>query len=160
MTFTENELRVPGTVEIGGHQVKRYHIAQVGTPIEELVRTAAYELLPRLLPAPDGKAPPASFAVLHHGTGTGAYLCAYSWVWGTVIECRTAAAGMPLLGCANQDPENFRPLDRPWIGCVWELAPLEHERSAWVRHGLMPASPDLDGYLADVVAEGPVGDPA
>lgn len=46
------------------------------------------------------------------------------------------------------------------IGCVWELAPLEHERSAWVRPGLMPASPDLDGYLADEVADGPVGDPA
>ena len=28
--------------------------------------------------------------------------------------------------------------DRPSIGGVWELAPFEHERSAWVRHVLQP----------------------
>jgi hypothetical protein len=42
---------------------------------------------------------------------------------------------------------------------VWELAPLEHERSAWVRHVLTPDEPDLDAYVADQAAPGPVGRP-
>jgi hypothetical protein len=43
------------------------------------------------------------------------------------------------------------------VGCVWELAVLEHERAAWVRHMLTPAEPDLAAYLADRPADGPVG---
>jgi hypothetical protein len=160
MPFAQKQLRVPGTVEVSGRQVKRYHIAPAGTPVEERVQQAAYRLLPGLLPGPDDETPPASFVVLHRGSDTGAYLCAYSWVWGNVVECRTAAAGIPFLGCADHDPANFRPLDRPWIGCVWELAPLEHERSAWVRHVLDPSEADLEGYLADVLAEGLIGGPA
>jgi hypothetical protein len=45
-------------------------------------------------------------------------------------------------------------LDRPWIGCVWELSPLHHERNAWVRHILTGDSPDLDGYVADSMPSG------
>jgi hypothetical protein len=48
-------------------------------------------------------------------------------------------------------------LGKPWIGCVWELAVLEHERAAWVRHILSPATPDLDGYLNDLHPEKPIG---
>src|SRR6266542_4063793 len=40
---------------------------------------------------------------------------------------------------------------------VWELPPLGHERSAWVRHVLAPAEPDLGGYLADTLPEGKTG---
>ena len=32
--------------------------------------------------------------------------------------------------------------------------PIHHERSAWVRHILMPDAPDLDGYLADSMLSG------
>jgi hypothetical protein len=46
-------------------------------------------------------------------------------------------------------------LDRPWIGCIWELPPFGHERSASVRHVLDTDRPDLDGYLADVYPDGP-----
>jgi DNA-binding transcriptional regulator YhcF (GntR family) len=36
--------------------------------------------------------------------------------------------------------------------CVWELAVMQHERSAWLRHVLREdGRPDLDGYLADVL---------
>jgi hypothetical protein len=154
MSFTEKYLRAPGPVEIAGRQVKRYHVSTLDADIEDGIQKAAYGFLPRLLPAPDDETPPASFAVLHRGTGTAAYLCAYSWVWGNVIDCRTAAAGVPFLGCADQDPENFSALAQPWIGCVWELAPLGHERSAWVRHVLEPDQPDLAAYLADVLPDG------
>ncbi len=56
-----------------------------------------------------------------------------------------------------KDPERFAELARPWIGCVWELPPLGHERSAWVRHVLAPDEPDLPGYLADLLPEGKTG---
>jgi len=42
---------------------------------------------------------------------------------------------------------------------VWELAPFAHERSAWVRHMLVPAAAPLNAYLGDVMQDGPVGGP-
>ena len=152
MTFHEKYLRAAGTVAVGGRQVKRYHVS-IEPEIEETIKKAAAEFLPRLLAAPD-ETPPAAFVILHRGAGSAAYLNAYSWVWDNVIECRTAAAGVPFLGCPDEDPEHFTELTRPWIGCVWELAPLGHERAAWVRHMLSPDRPDLAGYLADVLPDG------
>jgi hypothetical protein len=154
MTFTEKYLTSLPPIEAANRQVKRYHNSPVGRPIEDEVEEAAYRLLPALLPAVDEETPPASFAVLHRGMNSGAYLVAYSWVWGNVIECASAVAGIPFLGCADECPDNFTTLTRPWMGCVWELAPLGHERSAWVRHVLAPAQPDLPAYLSDVVADG------
>ena len=153
MTFNEKYLRAAGTVTVGGRQVKRYHIS-IESEIEVGIQKAAAEFLPRLLPSPDDETPPASFVIVHRGAGSAAYVNAYSWVWGNVIECRTAAAGVPFLGCPDEDPEHFAELARPWIGCVWELAPLGHERAAWIRHVLSPASPDLAAYLADVLPDG------
>lgn len=151
MSFTEKYLRALGPVEIAGRQVKRYHVTTVAAGIENGVQRAAYEFLPRLLPPGDDQTPPASFVIVHRGAGPAAYLCSYSWVWENVIECRTAAAGVPFLGCPDEDPEHFAAISRPWIGCVWELAPLGHERLAWIRHILTPDQPDLAGYLADVL---------
>jgi hypothetical protein len=37
----------------------------------------------------------------------------------------SAVAGQPVIGCVDVD--HFSELDKPWIGCVWELAMLEHE---------------------------------
>ncbi len=159
MTFTQRFLRVPPVIEVGGRQVKRYHVNAADAEIRDGVLAAAYDFLPRMLPEPDGETPPGGWAVLHRGTGSAAYLSSYSWVWGNVVECRTAVAGLPVLGCPDENPENFTHLTRPWIGCVWELPPLGHERSAWVRHVLAPDTPDLAGYLADTLPEGRTGGP-
>jgi hypothetical protein len=67
---------------------------------------------------------------------------------------RGAAPGQPELDCPDDDPTHFIVVDRPWIGCVWELPPIHRERNAWVRHILMPDAPDLDGYLADSMLSG------
>ena len=83
--------------------------------------------------------------------------CAHSWVWGNVVEMRLAVAGEPYLGCPDTDPEHFGVFDRRWIGCIWELAPLGHERSSWVRHILEPDQPDLTGYINDTLPEGRTG---
>ncbi|GII63388.1 hypothetical protein Skr01_34730 [Sphaerisporangium krabiense] len=156
MPFTEGFLRVTGTIDVAGRHVKRYHVSTLDAEIEPEVQRAAYAFLPRLLPGPD-ETPPAAFTVLHRGSGGACYLNAYTWVWDNVLECHTAAAGVPFLGCADTDPTHFTELARPWIGCVWELPPLEHERAAWVRHMLAPDEPLLPAYLADTLPEGRVG---
>jgi hypothetical protein len=157
MAFTEKNLTAPGPVLASGRHVKRYHIDRPGHEIEPEVAKAAYDLVPALLPEPDATTPPASWAVLHRGSDTGAYLVVYSWVWDNVVEARALTAGQPTLGCPDDNPAHFVELGKPIIGCVWELAVLEHERAAWVRHILSPARPDLDGYLSDLHPERPIG---
>lgn len=159
MAFEEKFLTTPPPIEVGGRHFKRYHVTADPTGIDPEVEKAAYAVLPRLLPEPDGT-PPAGFLVLHRGGDTGAYLNVYSWVWDNVLHFCGAAAGQPALDCPDLDPTQFAVQSRPWIGCVWELPPLTHERDAWVRHMLAPHAPDLDAYLADSLAEGTTGGPA
>jgi hypothetical protein len=163
MAFTEKYLVVRDPVDIGGRHVKRYHVTDDPAGIAPEVERAARAILPELLPEPDGT-PTASFAVLHRGGDTGAYLNLYSWVWDNVLHFAGAAAGQPALDCPDTDPTHFVRLTGPgtaherfWIGCVWELAPLDHERNAWVRHMLAPDVPDLAGYLADSLRSGTTG---
>jgi hypothetical protein len=157
MAFAERFLTTPDRVDVAGRQVKRYHINIDDTEIDQAVQDAAYAMLPRLMPPPD-ETPPASFSVLHR-SAMGAYLLVYSWTFADVLDCRTTVAGVPALDCPDEDPTHFIVSTRHWIGCVWELAPLEHERSAWVRHILQPDRPDLAGYLADQHAPGGIGGP-
>lgn len=154
MPIAEMHLSTPGVIRCNGRRVKRYHLTADGGKIADGIQDAAYEFLPRLLPRPDDETPPAGWAVLFKPPGAAAYLVAYSWTWVNVVECRPAAAGVPELGCQDQNPEHFTLVDRRWIGCVWELAPLGHERSAWIRHVLAPQTPDLPGYLTDTLPEG------
>ncbi|MEU8700390.1 hypothetical protein AB0C61_22525 [Streptomyces sp. NPDC048680] len=156
MAFEEKFLRTPPPIEVAGRRIKRYHVTADPAGIAPEVEEAAYAVLPELLPARDGT-PPAGFVVLHRGGDTGSYLNAYSWVWDNVLHFRGAAAGQPALDCPDLDPTHFVVQSRPWIGCVWELPPLTHERDAWVRHVLAPEHPDLAAYLADSVAEGTTG---
>jgi hypothetical protein len=157
MTFAEKQMRAAGVIETAGRWVKRYHISAADGQIPDGIQAAAYEFLPRLLPKPDGEAPPGGWVVLHKGAAVPAYLVAYSWTWGNVVECQAAVAGIPELGAEDENPENFTVLERPWMGCVWELAPFCHERAAWIQHVLAPEAPDLVGYLADVLPDGSTG---
>jgi hypothetical protein len=153
MTFTEKHLTSQPPIELAGWHVKRYHVTPDPAGIEPAVEKAALDHLPRLMPDRDGT-PPAAFVVVHRGGDGAAYLNAYAWVWDNVLHMRGAAAAQPELGCPDDDPTHFMTLDRPWIGCVWELAPIQHERNAWVRHMLVPEVADLGGYLADSMASG------
>ncbi|WP_069773336.1 hypothetical protein [Streptomyces sp. LUP30] len=160
MPFVEKPLTVLPPMELAGRWIKRYHVTADPAGIAPEVEQAAYAILPDLLPEPDGT-PPATFVVLHRGGDDGAYLNAYSWVWDNVLHFGGAAAGQPVLGCPDHDPTHFVTTDRPWIGCVWELPPILHERDAWVRHMLdRPASeaPDLEAYLADSLTDRTTGE--
>ncbi|KUM85656.1 hypothetical protein OIE43_07795 [Streptomyces pseudovenezuelae] len=156
MSFTEKLLTVLPPIEVAGRHVKRYHVTADPAGIAPDVEKAAYEILPELLPEPDGT-PPATFVVLHRGNDDGAYLNAYSWVWDNVLHFCGASAGQPVLGCPDDDPTRFVRPELPWIGCVFELPPILHERNAWVRHLLTPEVPDLAAYLADSLPDGTTG---
>jgi hypothetical protein len=152
MPFKEKHIRVLPPVEIAGRAVKRYYVFPDSIGIEPEIEKAALDILPELFPEPD-QTPAATFMVLHRGGNGAAYLNAYNWVWDNVLHMSGAAAAEPALNCPDDDPTNFMVLDSKWIGCVYELPPLVHERDAWVRHVLAPDQPDLDGYLADSMAE-------
>lgn len=156
MAFTERFISSKPVWNVAGRQLKRYHLNERDEEIETSIQDAAHAFVASLVPEPDGETPASGFCVLHRSS-QGAYLDTFSWVWGNVIECHSAAAGVPFLGCPDGDPTHFRPLDRPWIGCVWELAPFEHERSAWVRHVCTPGAPDLNAYLLDNYPDGACG---
>ena len=156
MAFKEKLLSSLPPVEAGRRLYKRYYVTTAGADITPEVEKAAFGLLPELAPEADGT-PPAGFVVLHRGRDGAAYLNAYTWVWDNVLHMRGAAAAQPELGCPDEDPAHFMTLDRPWIGCVWELPPIQHERDAWVRHMLLPDAPDLAGYLGDTMPAGTTG---
>jgi hypothetical protein len=157
MSFQPKYVRALPPADRAGRHVKRYHITRepdgaIGADIVE----AAYAAADKLLPAPDGEMPPASWIVLHEGRDA-MYLCVYSWIWGNAVHARGAAAGEPYLGCPDKDLTSFVTVTEPLAGCVWELPTMAHERTAWVAHMLTPDVPDLRGYLADTLPDGPIG---
>src|SRR5258708_26224128 len=105
MPITEKFLRAPGPIEIGGRMLKRYHLTTFEAEIEPRIQKAACDILPELVPQPDDETPPAGWLVLHTGAN-GAYLRAYSWAWGNVVEMRSALAGEPYRGCPDTGPAN------------------------------------------------------
>jgi hypothetical protein len=153
MGFSQRFLRSGGVVPVADWRVKQYRVAVTEQPVDAAVVAAAEAYLPQLLPgaAASDPTPRVAFSVLHQGVDA-VWLNLYAWVYGEIVHCRAANAG---LGA----PTTFTPLSEPLIGCVWELPALAHERSAWVRHGLSPEHPDVDAYLADLLPDGPVGGP-
>jgi hypothetical protein len=153
MGFDERYLRPAGVVTVSGWQVKQYRVTVRDEPVGAAVLGAAEQFLVKLLPAaePSDDTPRVAFSVLHKGMDA-VWLNLYAWVQEAIVHCRAASA--PLTA-----PTSFAELSEPLIGCVWELPALAHERSAWVRHLMRPQRPELDGYLADWLPEGPVGRP-
>jgi hypothetical protein len=161
MALEPKFIRSQPTIRVGDRQLKRYDVTNVdpaaGGAIGTAVQTAAIAVLPQLIPASDATTPAAGWMILHEGSDGAAYLNVYSWVWDNVIEFHAAVAGQPFVGCPDSDPTNFIILERPWIGCIWELPPFGHERSAWVRHVFGADRPDVAAYLADVMPDGLAG---
>jgi hypothetical protein len=165
MSFEPKHIRTLPPIEVDGWWLKRYHVTNTtpadGGSIDPAVEAAAYTMLGLLVPScePDG-GPRAGWMILHEGRDTGRYVVVYTWVWDNVVEVHSAAAAQPHLGCPDSDPTHFMVLDRPWAGCIWELEPFGHERSAWVRHVYGTDWPDLAAYLADTLPDGSAGQAA
>jgi hypothetical protein len=157
MPFQDKYVHALPVFDLAGRHIKPYHITREpdGVLAPEIV-DAAYAIAADLATPPDGEMPPATWLVLHEGKRP-MYLCLYDWVWGNAIRVRGAAAAEPYAGCTDDDPAHFVETNQILAGCVWELATLEHERAAWVRHMLVPDEPDLASYLADRIPDGPVG---
>lgn len=161
MALVPKHLSVHPPIVVSCRHLKRYHVTLrppgEGGAVPPDVVAAAEAALPTLLPAVPDDTPPAGWTVLHQGADGGVYVNVYSWVWGNVVEVHFAAAAQPFLGCPDDDPTHFVVVDRPLVGCIWELPPFGHERDAWVRHVLEPDEPDLEAYLADTLPAGPAG---
>jgi len=157
MALEPKYIRALAPIIVSDRHIKRYHVSNGKAPIALEIESAAYGMLPTLLPEWDGETPRGSWLILHEGRDGAAYINAYSWVWGNVVEVHCAVAAQPFVDCPDDDPTHFIVLDRPWVGCIWELPPFGHERSAWVRHILDTDAPELDAYLADSMADGPAG---
>lgn len=156
MAFKEKLLTSLPARNIAGFDLKVYHVTPSRDGVEPEVARAAYDIVPKLLPEPDGT-PQAGFLVVHRGGDASAYVDAYAWAWDNVLNIRFAAAAQPALGCPDDDMTHFVVIDRSWLGCVWEIVPIVHERNSWVRHMLEPDEPDLAGYLADYLPDGTTG---
>ncbi len=128
-----------------GWRVKLYGIAAAAErPREELV-SAAKTVARRGLPAPaeaSGDCPRygASFIVVHDAADYGFVLVDW-WAGENELHQR-------LFSCALDRVDALEPHRSPAVGCVWELAVIDFERRAWLRHVLAnPAGPDLEAYF-------------
>jgi hypothetical protein len=154
MPYAPRELSAAGHKTVSNRIFKVYELVAPARRISEDLRDAAWATLPQLAATPvDEDTPAAGWCVLHRGEDA-AYLLAYSWVWHEVLDVRVAVAGNPSLGTGGADETDFGVLSHRWMGCVWELTPLAHERSVWIKHVLAPAAPDVDSYLDDFFPDG------
>jgi hypothetical protein len=87
----------------------------------------------------------AGSLIIHTGTDA-VYLLLDVWVGEVMLRQHVWVA-------PPHNPVEFEPFGSAAIACcVWEMAVLLHERSAWLRHMLQRASgPNMDGYLSDVL---------
>jgi hypothetical protein len=132
-----------------GWRVKVYGIAAASDhPSPELVdaiKRIAAEALPA--PAVDEDRYGVAFLYAHQGRDGGGF-ASVNW-WGNENELyhhqyeAPAGAVSELRSVAETGGS---------MGCVWDLAVIEHERKAWVECVLAnDAGPDLDAYLATVL---------
>lgn len=158
MPYENRFLREPWITQVGERWLKVYPINIDNEDIDPALVEAAMAYIPNLVAPDDGFNPPCAFAILHLCRGA-MFVMVYNWVWRNVLELYGAASGDEYLGCPSEDLTKFVPLQKPMIGCVWELAPMEFERSVWVRHVMTPETPDVDAYNSALMASGPTGFP-
>ncbi len=128
-----------------GWRLKVYGIAAVAERPRAALVDAAKALTPACLPAATASAGEAArygagFVVVHDAADFGFVL--FDW-WSGENELHQR-----LFSCPLDRPAALAPHPSPAVGCVWELAVIDFERRAWLRHVLAnPAGPDLVGYF-------------
>lgn len=132
-----------------GWRVKVYGFAAASErPSQELVdaiKGLAAETLPT--PAVDEHRYGVAFLYAHQGQGGGGF-AAVNW-WGNENELFHFQYESP--AGALSDLRSIAETGGT-MGCVWDLAVIEHERKAWMECVLVnEGGPDLDAYLARVL---------
>jgi hypothetical protein len=128
----------------GAWRLKLYGIALPGREVRGELAEAAMELAPSVFPSParDEGRYGVGYVTVHDSATFG--LALYYW-WQSANECHYRAYGSPL-----DDPTALSKIEDPGVGCVWELAVVDFESRAWLRHVLdNPDGPDLERYLDD-----------
>jgi hypothetical protein len=137
--------------------LKLYTISADGTPVDPSVITAAVitatDYLSRPIP-PLHAATIAWHELPAHGAGAlivhraldTTFVLLDWWVGFNMLRHRVWVA-------PNAAPHALQSIDEAGIAmCVWELAVIQHERAAWLRHVLTPdAAGRLDAYFADTI---------
>jgi len=113
--------------------------AEVATAARKTAMTAVQEA------TSDPRATGLGFCIIHVGEEA-VWLLVDWWISGGILCQRMYSA--PL-----ERPEQFQPVQGPFIACVWELEVTAHERGAWMRHVLRD-TPDVSAYMADVLPAG------
>ncbi|PYE84249.1 hypothetical protein [Pseudoroseicyclus aestuarii] len=139
--YRPRQMAPSGTCRIAGQPLKLYRIALEGAPLPDLAaaRALAEARLPREIEEEGGAEGPG-LLLLHAGEG-GVWLLLMWWAHGDILCRRLLRAETPAGPFVPHD-------SRALMACVWELAVIDHERRAWIRH-MMTARPDPDGWAAD-----------
>ena len=101
----------------------------------DVARGTAGEVLPRSGGGGCG------FVLVHHARPANFVLVDW-WEHGVDLRQRYYRSSL-------DRPEDLEELGPPWLGCVWELEVLLHERDSWAQHVLQQDPVDYDAYLAD-----------
>jgi hypothetical protein len=131
----------------GERTLKAYGMrGDAAVPLPSHLIEAAQALLQQTTLTVAGRANTSfGFAVLHRGDEA-VWLLLHWWLDGGICAQR-------LLRASHQEPLAFVEQDRPLMACVWELAVIDHERRAWTRTAMNPASTP-EAYLRDWMEEG------
>jgi hypothetical protein len=135
--------------ETAGWTLKVYGITVAGKLPRAALIEAARTLAPWALPNPavsrDGADPDrygVGFVIVHDAGDL--CIALYDW-WAGEHEIHQRMYSAPL-----DSPDALKSHPTPALGCVWELAVIDHERRSWLRHILAnPEGPDLLAYLND-----------
>lgn len=147
--YRPRPVRPLGVREVGGWRLKAYGIAARADAPRPALVDAVWRAAAELLPDPGADGVHGLGFVVAHDARPACFALIDWWVRGYDLYQRYLRA--PL-----DRPDRLAVLTTPTVGCVWELAVVQHERDAWIRHVLRrPAEPDVDAYLADVLEVSP-----
>jgi hypothetical protein len=134
-----------GVKDLSGWKMKTYGVACGPRPRAELV-TAANRVATDTLPErPDLDGAFGMGFLIVHDAADGCLALVHWWVRPDELHQQVFAA-------THEKPRLLAPPLTAAIGRLPDLAIIEHERQALLRHVLeRPSGPDLDAYLTDVL---------
>jgi RimJ/RimL family protein N-acetyltransferase len=130
--YHDRSTRGLGARRLGGHTVRVYVIEAPGRAVDAAQEQAALDLATHEL-AGHGNTTGLAVVILHAGAD-GDYLIVQSWI-ADYMTRQTVLVGPP------SSPGQMRPAPPGRGPCVWELAVLARERSAYVERVLCGAGP-------------------